>query len=305
MSRQLWFLVCGLWAFSAHAGVVETSNKARELLRSLRFPEAAQVLREGIALGGATPPELAVLYSLWGEAEASMASEERAVELFARALTVDPTLAVDPQKPPKVQRAFLRARARLNGQAIHVQLQSVPRTAAEVHTTMNVQGDVLALALSARLRPQGAPPVPISALPKGEVRWRCVEKSCAFVVELLDEFGNVLHSTSSSSDAVSAPPESPAFSFSSPAPVAPPAPQPRVARWVFLAGTVALGAASGVLAWQFSRTQSELIAVTGDKLQHRYQEAQSLDTSRRTLQASLIATTLGACGAATATVLTW
>lgn len=277
---------------NAHDGL----DRTRSAIASLRFDEAIESAQRGVEAGTAQPEEIATLYRLWGEALAVVGEDAQARALFGRALQLAPATLLSTDAPPKVTRPFNAARADLQGRFLQMSVTSDWLSDGRVRTRVRVAGDVHGLVAQAYVQPVPfTERLPASHLPEGEVAWTCAQPPCGYVVELADSFGNVLQRAGD-----------PALPLLVDRPAAAAPTEPLWKRpWPYLAVSAGLAVTSGVLGFEFARTQSALKQATLSRDQHAWAEVRALDEERRRLQVATVGTAAAAAGFGIAAAFVW
>jgi len=103
-------------------------RRVRNLYQRLYFAEAAKVCAAALRRGKLARAELLQLLRMQGLIAAASGRDDRAKNAFARLLALDPRASLAPGHPPRVSRAFRRARASLAGAHLTLALRA-PRRA--------------------------------------------------------------------------------------------------------------------------------------------------------------------------------
>ncbi|MBK7862314.1 MAG: hypothetical protein IPJ65_27645 [Archangiaceae bacterium] len=295
-------LLLVLGATAAAASPPGALTEATKALSELRYEAVPPAAKRALATGRLEADELAALYLVWAEAEASMGNAQAAAELFGRALELRPATLLPSSAPPKVQRPFSQAAQSLGGAALDAEVQSSWLSDGRVRTTLAVSGDARELVASAVLLP--APdevPLAFSQVPRGEVTWACGAVPCRFTVELLDASSNRLRRLGT-----------PASPLTFDRPVATVAAAPAEARaggfrraWPFVAAAAALGVAAGLLGWQLAQTEAQYRDVIAHRSLHAHAEVVALDRTSTGLQAGTVAALVLTGGLGVVAFLVW
>jgi hypothetical protein len=244
------------------AGVARADelDEARRLEASLEYERALVLVDHALTRGGLDAPRLAQLHFEAGKLAAGLDHADAAADHFARALALDPSLALPAGTSPKVEDPFAAARARATPLKIALQ-----RVAARVTVTAD---DPLHLVAGVQLRfrddagrgqelvSRDGPPF-VLELPVG-VR--------DFDATAIDDHGNHLYERHEHVEA--------------PAPVVS---RPHLlARWPVWAGFTGLAlVASGISAWRVSVAQDDWNQLKSETGQHDYSELRAVEDRGR------------------------
>jgi hypothetical protein len=222
---------------------------AQRLEAGLEYEKALVVADRAIAAGGADRARLVELELLAGRVAAGLDKPDIAREHFARALAIDPTVALPAGTSPKLTEPFDAARAANVPLAV-----TVVATGRVVRATITADRLALVAAMRVHVVDRTGPRDDITRVTTGTSEARIADDASAPSADILDEHGNVLATAQLGVAAA-------------PVPVVVHA-TPIYARWPTWAvtGAVALGAA-GICAWQFGAAQDDwnrLAAAGGD-----------------------------------------
>lgn len=253
------FVPAVLLAAAAVARADELDD-ARRLEASLEYERALVLVDHALARGGLDAARLAQLHFEAGKLAAGLDHADAAADHFARALALDPTLALPPGTSPKVEEPFAAARAR--AAPLRIDLQRV-----DARVTVSAD-DPLHLVTGVQLRfrdeagrgqelvSHDGPPF-VLVLPAGVHD---------FDATAIDDHGNRLYERHEHIAAPAAVVAQPHW----------------FARWHVWAGFTGVAlAASGICAWRFSVTQDDWNQLNSAPSQHDYSELRAVEERGR------------------------
>ncbi|HUQ01995.1 MAG TPA: hypothetical protein VM261_05830 [Kofleriaceae bacterium] len=307
------------------AGVASAIARVRADRAALRYRDALTQIDRTLALGKASPAQLAELYRMAGELAAGVDEPTRAEQWFARWLALVPDARLPADASPKVKAPLEAARTALAGAALAIR---VTPTAPAATVAIAVAGDPLRLVRSVRVRAAGsdgktggnggsggdAPAE--SGLPGAPISIATIEGD-ALVAAALDEYGNELvvlpfsrpgtAGTAGTAGAVGAAGGNAADGTGTGASsgtgtgTGGTGNRPIHARWeAWAAGTVVLAAGGAVFAWRTDVAQSEFDRLRGESDLHTFDELEDVRT--RGERHALLANVAFGAAAATAVV---
>jgi len=127
-------------------------RRVRNLYQRLYFAEAAKVCAAALRRGKLARAELLQLLRMQGLIAAASGRDDRAKNAFARLLALDPRASLAPGHPPRVSRAFRRARASLAGAHLTLARLDLRQSDAEAALAGGTEAFRLARDLPTRLR---------------------------------------------------------------------------------------------------------------------------------------------------------
>lgn len=93
----------------------DAADRTEQYLAELRFDEASKLATTTLAKGNNEPSEIARLYMVLGQIQASMGKDSDAVAMFLNALSIDAEIRLPDGVSPKIDEPFTKAKARLEG----------------------------------------------------------------------------------------------------------------------------------------------------------------------------------------------
>jgi hypothetical protein len=288
------------------AGVATAIARVRADRSALRYRDALVTIDATLALGKASPAQLAELYRLAGELAAGLDEPTRAEQWFARWLALVPDARLPADASPKVRAPLEAARTSLAGAALAIR---VTPTAPAATVAIAVAGDPLRLVRSVRVRAAGAregrggdaDATAAGGLPGAALSIAAIEGD-ALVAAALDEHGNELvvlpfarpgtEGTEGMAGSDEGRGKGKGKGKGS---------RPIHVRWeTWAAGTVVLAAGGAVFAWRTDVAQSEFDRLRADSDLHTFAELEDVRT--RGERHALVANIAFGAAAATAVV---
>jgi hypothetical protein len=280
-------------AHADDAGVAQAIGRVRTERAALKYRDALVQVDTALAIGKASPSQLAELYRMAGELAAGVDEPTRAEQWFARWLALVPDGRLPADASPKVKAPLEAARASLAGAAIAIR---VTPTAPAATVSIAVSGDPLRLVRSVRVRGPDTAANAQGGLPGASLSIAAIEGD-ALVAAALDEFGNEL---------VVVPFARPGTAVGGNGRSGTGTGTGRegravYARWeTWAAGTVALAATGAVFAWRTNVAQDEFDRLRVDSELHTFEELEEVRT--RGERHALFANVAFGAAAATAVV---
>ncbi len=114
-TRSLALSLLACLCFTGHAFADDAIPTAESHLAELRFDEAKAVATAALDKGKNGPKDLARLYMVLGQIEASLGNDSDAEAAFLNALSIDATIELPAGVSPKLSEPFASAGARLTG----------------------------------------------------------------------------------------------------------------------------------------------------------------------------------------------
>ncbi len=143
----------GLWLGAPATAGADVANphlaKAREHKASLQYDAARDSLSRALSWGRNSPRQMAQIYRLGGELEASLGNRAAATQQFQRWLAIDPKAGLPPGTSPKLTEPFASAEAFFkarNPLLVEQRLQPAPPAAV-----VRVTSDPMAMVAGARV----------------------------------------------------------------------------------------------------------------------------------------------------------
>ena len=291
---------------SAHVGVAHADDasvagaigRVRAERAALRYRDALAGVDAALALGKASPAQLAELYRMAGELAAGLDEPTRAEQWFARWLALVPDAQLPGDASPKVKAPLEAARAALGGARLAI---TVTPTAPAATVAVAVSGDPLRMVRSVRVRGPEERGAWEGGLPGAPLSIAGIEGD-ALVAAGLDEHGNELvvmpfaRPGSGERDVGEIGSGSGTGTGTGTG-----TGRPLRGRWQTWAGvTVAFAAAGGVFAWRTDVAQDEFDRLRAESDQHTFAELE--DVRARGERHALLANVAFGAAAATAVV---
>lgn len=281
------------------ASVASAIGRVRAERAALRYRDALAHVDAALAMGKASPAQLAELYRIAGELAAGLDEPTRAEHWFARWLALVPDAQLPADASPKVKAPLEAARASLDGAAIAIR---VTPTAPAATVSIAVSGDPLRLVRSVRVRGPDARATAPSGLPGAPLSIAAIAGD-ALVAAALDEHGNELVvlpfarpgtpvAGGNAGSGTGAGAGVGAITDTS---------RPIYARWeAWAAGSAALAATGTVFAWRTQVAQDEFDRLRAESDLHTFAELE--DVRARGERHALFANVAFGAAAATAVV---
>lgn len=168
-------------------------ERARTEIGELRYEDAQKTVDKALRSGTNGPAEMAELYLLAGEVQASLGDDEAAQEAFRKALVIDPSAELREGLSPKIREPFAKARrAMKNKKPLAIQhriLKPDPPTIAVL-----VESDPFGMVIGGRLiyRNADGSERSVAGMGKQRVDLRLPRGTGKFMVAAIDEHGNRL-----------------------------------------------------------------------------------------------------------------
>ena len=227
-------------------------DDARKLEASLEYERALALVEGAIARGDAH--DVAVLHFEAGKIAAGLDRALEAEDHFARALELDPSLALPEDTSPKLTAPFYAARS-------HVEPLRVAHASDGLHLSVTIEADAMHLVASARVETHQEELVARAA----PFEFTLPAPGDATLV-LLDEHGNRLHEER--------------LQIAAPRPLIA---QPRwYARWqTWAIASASIAAAGAVCAWRENVAQDDWNALRADTMPHDYSQLRAIEDRGR------------------------
>jgi hypothetical protein len=291
-----------------NAAVASAIARVRADRAALRYRDALAAIDSALALGKASPAQLAELYRTAGELAAGLDEPTSAERWFGRWLALVPDGRLPADASPKVRAPLEAARAALDGAKIAI---TVAPTATAATVSVTVGGDPLRLVRSVRVRGANATARESAAaaqegLPGASLSIATLEGD-ALAAAALDEHGNELVvepfvRPGSASDRGRGRGRGSGVGAGTDGGAGERGPVPVYGRWTtWAAGTAVLAGAGGFFAWRTSVAQNDFDRLRDDSAMHTFDE---LETVRRRGERYALVTNIALGAAAVTAVVT-
>jgi hypothetical protein len=256
-------------------------TKLDDLVATADFDEAERLAEELLSSGSLTRAEVARAHLALGVVAAGRRDDDRALVAFARALRLEPELALSPAIGPEIAALFATARAATTPATDVPQVRLARVTPGVITVTLSMNDTARELAAGVKLEAaKDARLFTWSAGEPTEARWELGATACGRVTaSVTDAFGNQLWPSAATLEPCPAPP--PARSASAPRRSATPAEPPPAAQhtislpvWCGVAVTAAFGvltATAGVVSLKRRDAYLDARADTTLSLNQRWQ----------------------------------
>jgi hypothetical protein len=261
-------------AHADDASVNAAIGRVRAERAALRYRDALAQIDQALAVGKASPAQLAELYRMAGELAAGLDEPSRAEQWFARWLALVPDARLPADASPKVKAPLDAARTSLGGAALAI---AVTPTAPAATVSVAVSGDPLRLVRSVRVRDPdnvaGQGGLPGASLSIAGIA------GDALVAAALDEYGNELVVVPFARPGTALARGGGNGGTGAGAATTSDTPRPIYARWeAWSAGTVALAATGAVFAWRTDVAQDEFDRMRAESDMHTFTELEAVRT---------------------------
>jgi tetratricopeptide (TPR) repeat protein len=199
--RSLVVLVALAAAAPAAAQKKGAIDRARGEIGELRYEDARKTVDKALRSGTNGPADMAELYLLSGEVEASLGEDDAAIDAFKKALVIDAGAELREGLSPKIREPFSKARRAMKGKKpLAIQHRIIKQDPATI--AILVQSDPFGMIIGGKLVYKNADGAErsIARMGKERVDLRLPKGASKFVVAALDEHGNRLIELGSASE---------------------------------------------------------------------------------------------------------
>jgi tetratricopeptide (TPR) repeat protein len=176
-------------------------DRARGEIGELRYEDAQKTVAKAIRSGTNGPADMAELYLLDGEVQASLGEDDAAIDAFKKALVIDAGAELREGLSPKIREPFSKARRAMKGKKpLAIQHRIITQDPATI--AVLVQSDPFGMVIGGKLVYRNADGAErsVAGMGKERIDLKLPKGASKFVVAAIDEHGNRLIELGSASE---------------------------------------------------------------------------------------------------------